>query len=247
MERCRQGRIVLVSVFFVVVFAPLEKRCFSKEKKTLLSLLSLLSTLLSLFTLRQEKKNSNPPPLSSTMAPSPSKMLAFGASPGPKKRVNVTASASSSAASSVSQKQPDEKKSKSGGGGGKAMMMMQLVAAVAALALAAAVARWLGGGSGGAVVVDVSSSSPPSRSGPSAVAAEVAFDADDPDAQPLPGLHVDGGSNAPRRSNAVGSWPARVRVERQRLRPRKRGAMERAVEVRTGVEQRESAESLWRD
>ena len=168
------------------------------------------------------------------MAPSPSKMLAFGASPGPKKHINVTASTSSST-SSVSKKSDasEPKKSRSGG------KAMQLVAAMAALALAAAVARWLGGGSGpsAAVVVEVSSpsSSPAAAAAaPPAEVVEVAFDAEDPDALPLPGLHVDGGNNAPRRSGSIGSWPARVRVERQRLRPRKRGAMERAVEVRVG-------------
>lgn len=165
------------------------------------------------------------------MASSPSKMLAFGASPGPKRRVNVTASSSSltplAAKKPDASSAPESRKSKSGG------RAMQVVAALATLALAAAVARWLGGGA--SVEVSSSSSSPAAAAADppaAAVATEVAFDAEDPDSLPLPGLHVDGGSNAPRPSGSIGSWPARVRVERQRLRPRKRGAMERAVEVR---------------
>lgn len=166
------------------------------------------------------------------MASSPSKMLAFGASPGPKRRVNVTASSSSltplAAKKPDASSAPESRKSKSSG------RAMQVVAALAALALAAAVARWLGGGA--SVEVSSSSSSPAAAAAAdppaAAVATEVAFDAEDPDSLPLPGLHVDGGSNAPRPSGSIGSWPARVRVERQRLRPRKRGAMERAVEVR---------------
>ena len=50
------------------------------------------------------------------------------------------------------------------------------------------------------------------------------------DETPLPGMFVGGGSNPPRARGAA-PWPARVRVERTVLTPRKPGALERAVQV----------------
>lgn len=48
---------------------------------------------------------------------------------------------------------------------------------------------------------------------------------------PIPGMWVDGGDNAPRPDDAP-AWPARVRVERSRMFPRKAGALEAAIKVR---------------
>lgn len=181
-------------------------------------LFSFEKAIISLSDTLSQKKNKE---TIQTMAPSPSKnMPAFGASPGPK---SIAVTAATSTSTPMANKVDARAKAKSSsGGGGKGV---QVIAALAALALAAAVARWL---SGSAVVVELAKTAPPPAA--AAVTSEVAFDAADPDSMPLPGLHVDGGNNAPR--SGVSPWPALVRVERQRLKPRKRGAMERAVEVR---------------
>ena len=50
------------------------------------------------------------------------------------------------------------------------------------------------------------------------------------DETPLPGMFVGGGSNPPRARGAT-PWPARVRVERTVLTPRKPGVLEKAVQV----------------